>query len=234
MATRRCVKCVTALLCMITAVKIDSRTAANVAEFGSRPQHFQTRDRRPVDFIANRGQWDRRISFIARRGSMTAVVERATLALRLDGERPATVSLTFEHASPDRGVAGKNRRPTHYNFYVGNDSSTWQSDVPAYAAVAYHGLYPGIDVRLHEVGSRLEYELRLEPGADLEPFVFRVDGVSSPRIDNDGSLVLETPNGLLRQSAPTTWEELPDGRKRFLASSFRTIDSQRYGFQVAG
>jgi hypothetical protein len=225
---------VLAVLSVIAGIKVDSRTSAHTAEFDSRIEHFQIRDRRrPVDFIANHGQWDQRISFIARHESMTAVVEHATLALRLDGERPATVSLTFEHASPDAVVAGEDKRPTHYNFYVGNDSRTWQSDVPAYAAVAYHGLYPGIDVRLHELAGRLEYELRLEPGADLEAFVFRVDGASSLRIENDGSLVLETPNGSLRQSAPTTWEELPDGGKRVLESGFRKIDRRRYGFAVA-
>src|SRR6267143_1391123 len=42
-----------------------------------------------------------------------------------------------------------------------------------------------------------------------------------------------TANGSLRQSAPTTWEELPDGRKHLLGSGFRKIDGQRYGFAVA-
>jgi hypothetical protein len=224
---------VLACLGAIAALEAGARTSVRTAEFDARVERFQIRDRRPVDFIANHGQWDPRINFIARHGAITAKVERTTLALRLDGERPAHVSLTFEHASPDVVIAGERKRATHYNFYVGNDSRTWQSNVPAYAAVAYRGLYRGIDVRLHERSGQLEYELHLEPDADLDAFVFRVDGASGLRIDNDGSLVLETPNGSLRQSAPTAWEELPDGRTRVLKSHFRKIDNERYGFDVA-
>ena len=53
-------------------------------------------------------------------------------------------------------------------------------------------------------------------------------------IEADGSLVLETAAGPLRQSAPITWEELPDGTTRRLESRFRKIDAQRYSFEVPG
>ena len=187
---------------------------------------------RPIDFIENRGQWDQGINFIARYRSMTAAVEHATLTLRPDANPAATVSLTFEGASTGVVPAGEEKRPTRYNFYLGSDSSRWRADVPAFGALAYRNLYPGVGVRLHERSARLEYELRLEPGAGLDQVVIRADGAWNPHIEDDGSLRLDTKSGALRQSAPTSWEELPDGRRRMVASRFREIDEQRYGFEV--
>src|SRR6266850_1160434 len=233
-AIRQRAICVLAVLSILTTARIDSQTFLKAADARPRIDPSRIRARPPVDFIANHGQWNQRINFIARHGAVTATVERDTLALRVEGQQPTNLSLTFENASTELVVAGEGKRSTHYNFYIGNDPRTWQSDVGAYAAVVYRGLYPGIDVRLRELSGQLEYELRLEPGAELEQFVMRADGASALRIDHDGSLVLETPNGALRQPAPTTWEELPDGRRRFLDSAFRTIDGQRYGFQVSG
>jgi hypothetical protein len=225
---------VLAVVAVLTTARIDSQPFQPSDESRPHADTFQIRGSRSVDFIANHGQWDPRINFIARHGSITAAVERDTLALHIDGPQSTNVSLTFEHAASDHVIAGERKRSTHYNFYMGNDPRAWQSNVAAYAGVVYRGLYRGIDARLRELAGQLEYELRLEPGADLDQFVMRADGVSAMRIDHDGSLVLETPNGSLRQPAPTTWEELPGGDKRFLVSAFKQIDSQRYGFAVSG
>src|SRR5205814_2107092 len=64
--------------------------------------------------------------------------------------------------------------------------------------------------------------------------MIRADGTSTPQIETDGSLRLDTKRGALRQSPPTSWHELPDGRRRFVPSRFRKIDDRRYGFEVDG
>ena len=213
--------CVLVTLSLIAAIKLDSRTRQITAEAGGH-----------IDFIENQGQWDRGVRFLARLGAATAVVEQRTLTLRPAAHREAAVSLTFEGASTVAVIVGEGKGTTRYNFYLGSDSSAWRANVPAYRAVAYRGMYDGVDVRLHERSGQLEYELRLASGADLEQVVIRADGASNPHLDGDGSLVLDTVNGPFRQSAPRSWEELPDGRLRPLASRFRQIDGQRYGFEV--
>ncbi len=209
--------CVLATLSLIAAITLDSRTRQVTAEAGGH-----------LDFIENQGQWDRGVRFLARQGAATAVVEQGTLTLRPAAHREAAVSLTFEGASTAAVIVGEGKRATHYNFYLGSDSSTWRASVPAYGAVAYRGMYDGVDVRLHERSGQLEYELRLASGAGLDQVVMRAGGTTNLHLDGDGSLVLDT----VRQSAPRSWEELPDGRLRTRASRFRQIDGQRYGFEV--
>ena len=200
----------------------------------SRPLRAAEPAARPVDFIVNRGQWDSRIAFAARYRSMTAVVEGTKLAIRSDADPSAAIALAFEGASPAVMPEGEQPRATRYNFYLGSDAGRWRADVPAFGALVYRDLYPGVAVRLHERSAQLEYELRLDPGADLDRVVVRADGASSPRIEADGSLRLDTRSGSLAQSAPVSWQVLPDGRRRTVPSRFRRIDAQRYGFEVDG
>jgi hypothetical protein len=183
-------------------------------------------------FVENRGQWDARTRFVAQRGPMAAALEPHALRLRVAAGQPAEVSLTFEGASESPVLSGEDKRSGVYNFFLGNDRQRWRSNVPAFGAVRYRGLYDGVDVRVLERNGRLEYDVLLAPGADLDQVVVRVAGATALDVDGDGGLTLQTSAGPLRQTAPTTWEELPDGTTRPLESQFRKIDAERYGFDV--
>jgi hypothetical protein len=186
-----------------------------------------------IDFVENRGQWDRATRFVARLGhSMAASLEPTAVRLRVLGERPADVSLVFEGASKAAAVTGEDKRRGVYNFFLGNDRSRWRSNVATFRVVRYQGLYDGVDVRMLQRNGRLEYDVLLAPGADLQQVVIRAIGISGMDVDADGGLILHTAAGPLRQTAPTTWEELSDGTTRRLDSRFRKIDAERYGFDV--
>ena len=188
----------------------------------------------PLDFVANRGQWARDIKFAARNRDMVASFGASDIALRLGDDRTTALTLSFEGASPRADVIGEGLRSGHYNFAVGSDAANWRWDVPAYAAVRYRGLYPATDIRVREAGGQLEYEVLLAPDSDLDGVVVRARGASSIDIASDGALVIRTPSGALRQSPPVTWEELPNGQRRALASRFRIIDQERFGFEAPG
>src|SRR6185436_18998027 len=151
----------------------------------------------PVDFVENRGQWAGPAAFVARQGRMAASLEPGAVKVHLAGEA---------------------MRTGRYNFFVGDDPRKWQSNVPAFGAVRYRGLYDGIDLRVLQREGRIEYDVLLAPGADLEQVVIRAEGASEMKVDTDGTLVLETAAGPLRQTAQATWEELPDGTTRRLDS----------------
>src|SRR5262249_58707481 len=69
---------------------------------GPRPRAAQI-DRarpRPIDFIANDGQWDRRIDFALRQGPMSATIEGPTLRVGVATSPATHLSLSFDGASP--------------------------------------------------------------------------------------------------------------------------------------
>ena len=187
----------------------------------------------PLDFIENRGQWDAAVKFAARKGSLTAFFDDDAIQLHLGANQP-TLGLTFEGASQNATLVGEEMRSGTYNFLIGDDPARWQSGVSAYGRLLYHGLYDSVDVRVREDAERLQYDLLLAPGSDLARIIVRADGFSGLEIASDGSLLLHTAVGALRQTPPATWEVLPDGEQRLIESRFRLIDAQRFGFEAPG
>ena len=189
---------------------------------------------RGIDFVENRGQWDSPARFAAWLGRDLAVsLEPGGVALRLEGKSTSFVRLRFEGASTGAAVVGEEKRAGVYNFFVGNHQRRWQTNVPAFGSVRYRGVYEGVDIRVLQRDDRLEYDVLLRPYADLEQVIVRAAGATGLEIAADGALIIQTAAGPLRQTAPVTWEELPDGTTRRLESRFRRLDAERYGFEVA-
>ena len=98
------------------------------------------------------------------------------------------------------------------------------------ALVPRQNLYPGIDLRLREANGVPEYDLLLQPGADLSLVTVRVDGALGLSIARDGSLVIETVLGPLTQSVPKTWQVGDDGTKLEVVCNFTLFGADRFGF----
>ena len=188
----------------------------------------------PLDFVANRGQSDAAIRFIAYRGTSSARFEQDAFTVYVGGKRPAPLTLRFEGAAQGTAVIGERKRRGVYNFFIGDDPRRWRAGVPAYGALRYEGLYTGIDMRVRQGTGQLEYDLLLEPGARLDRVRIRAEGASALTLDDDGALLVRTPRGTLRQAPPVAWETLPNGEKRPVGSRFRLLDGKRYGFAVTG
>src|SRR5262245_61023481 len=123
----------------------------------------------PLSFVENRGQWDERVHFRVGQKGMTVFFTQDALVLDLEQQaRGAAMFLSFEGCSRAAVVEGVTQLPGCFNYFRGSDPSRWRTGVPSYAAIRYRGLYPGVDLLVHEQDGRLEYDLHLEPGADLE------------------------------------------------------------------
>ncbi|MFO0984366.1 MAG: hypothetical protein U1E76_22015 [Planctomycetota bacterium] len=209
-------------------------------------------DNLPISFIENRGQVDERVRFYARRSGWTAfftddafVLERTRregkTAVRSKPEEPSTppeaiagasVFLTFEGASRNVVVDGIDPVPGRYHYFLGKDTSRWRTNVPGYSTLRYRGLYAGVDVMVREHEARLEYDLILGPGAELDQIVVRCEGSEALCVDERGALLIETPAGRLEQQRPHTYQIGPAGEHLPVDCSFRLLDESRFGFEV--
>jgi hypothetical protein len=184
--------------------------------------------RLPLDFVANRGQWSQDVRYAARRGPLSATFGRHSFALGLPGGR---ITLQFDRARHGSRLVGVGSRSARYSFFIGSDPTRWRSNVRAYSSLLYRDLYPGVDVRVHEGPSRLEYDLVAAPHGALGRLAIRVGGARAI-VGSDGSLLLRTRAGTVRQAPPIAWQILPDGRKRAVVASYRLLGRDRYGFSV--
>ncbi|MEW6741290.1 MAG: hypothetical protein AB1486_00910 [Planctomycetota bacterium] len=182
--------------------------------------------RLPLAFVENRGQLDDRVTFATRQGGLQAFFTEAAIVLQLvsqapsprpapapmatpegeDGTAGACVFLVFEGASPEVAVKGCDPLPGRYNYLLGGDPSKWRTNVPAYASIRYRGLYPGVDMVVRDHDSRLEYDLILAPGGNLDLIAVRCEGNESLHLGDDGVLMIETAAGPVEQSKPLAYQ----------------------------
>jgi len=194
----------------------------------------------PLLFVENQGQWPASVQFSVRAQTMVAAFEKQSIHLYIP-KHPGRLSpegnllrLTFENALRDVNVMGETPQATRCGFFLGNDASKWRSGVPTYAGIRYHHLYDGIDVGLRSgiASPNLEYDLCLTPGSDPGKIVIRCDGAEQLALSPDGTLLIKTQQGELRQPPPATWQLTEAGDRQPIECRYRLLDERRYGFEL--
>ena len=62
---------------------------------------------------------------------------------------PIVVRVGLEGGNPASAAASLQELPGKVNYFVGSDPREWRTNIPTYAEIAYHDLYPGIDLVYH-------------------------------------------------------------------------------------
>ncbi len=195
--------------------------------------------RLPMAFLENRGQWPAPYRFLARRGPMSIGLRETGVDLRLvrrdegGAYRTVSVPIEFEACAENAAIRPERVAAGRYNFFVGSDPERWRTGVRGFREVTYPELYEGVDLRWREGAGTIEYDLICRAGSDLAQVRFRCAGIEGLEIDRDGSLLLKTAWGPVRQKPPTSWYESRNGDRHSVAVRFRKIDEERYGFAVA-
>ena len=208
----------------------------------------------PMGFEKNKGQTNSDVRFLARGQGyelfltpQEAVVElrnsksidlsplkrTATLrALHSGKDGASVVRMHMVGANPDAKIAGLDQLPGKTNYFVGDDSKNWRTDVPSYARVKYTGIYPGIDLVFYGNQRKLEYDYIVAPGADLRQIALHVTGASKLRIDTRGNLVMSVAGGEIELQKPIVYQDVNGGRQE-IAGSYALSGNQQVEFAVA-
>ncbi len=204
--------------------------------------------RLPVAFVPNLGQWEHPARFVARIGPMTMFLEEKGWTFTLVERAAEQAAASKSESAPARGVAvrmtfvaasaptliAEDARTGRHHYFLGNDPSKWRTEVPLYTSVRYRDVQPGVDVRAREHDGHFEYDLLLQPDAELEPVEITVEGIERMQVDEQGALVMETRLGPVRMPAPLSWEEEPSGEKCVVSCRYVLRGENRFGFEVAG
>jgi len=114
--------------------------------------------------------------------------------------------LRFEGANKVTPI-GFDRLPFNSNFFIGNDSSMWRTNVPNYRGLSYQNLYDGIDLVYGVKDGRLKYEFHVSPGADPAQIEMAYEGIDRLRLDSDGGMTASTAVGDVRDLAPVAYQD---------------------------
>ena len=180
----------------------------------------------PLSFEPNRGQADAHVQFLSRGQGyalyltpgdavleLRSPVPAATPGKLQEASRQATSTLSMRLVGADREAAATavDPLPGMVNYLVGNDRSKWQTAVPTYKRVAYHGVYPGVDLVYYGNQRELEYDFVLSPGADAAAIGLQFTG-ATPKIEKTGDLVLAVAAGETRFHKPVIYQMAGDRR----------------------
>ena len=200
-----------------------TRENAQIAEnYGKLPLHFEP----------NLGQTDQSVSFFARgKGYGIFLQDRsATLVLSdrkklSDKGQTAVLKMNVVGANATDGT-GSDELRGKTNYFIDNDPTNWQTDVPNFGKVKFEKVYDGIDLVYYGNQRRLEYDFVVAPNADTQKIKLNFEGAKSVKIDeSSGDLLLETALGTIRQHKPFAYQEI-DGERREIAAVYSIENSK--------
>jgi hypothetical protein len=218
--------------------------------------------RLPLSFELNTGQTAEEVEFLARGKGYTLFLSgaEATLALRkpgqktrpslpgerIRGQRPEPEPVAYDvltmqlvSANPNPPAQGQDQLPGIVNYFIGNDPDKWRTNIPTYAKVAYHEVYPGIDLVYYGNQRNLEYDFIVAPGANPGQIRLAFEGATQVKQGTAGTLLVQTADSEVRLQKPLVYQEI-DGDKRSVACRYVLLPGEgqpegnpQIGFQLA-
>jgi len=126
---------------------------------------------------------------------------------------------------------GRERLSWNCNFFYGNDSSKWCTDVPNYSEVWFENIYDGIDLRYYSNEKGLKYDFIVHPGGNPKAIRIRYVGVEKLELDKSGNLKINTEIEDLFDSKPIIYQNY-NRQKKFISGHFKIFNNNEYGFEI--
>lgn len=183
----------------------DSDVQASRAQFALLPLVFEPNQGQAADDISYLVHHDAATTYFHGISAIT-VAGRSRVSMNLDGANQAS----FVAVEP---MASKT------NYFIGNDPTAWQTDIPNYKQLFAKDVYSGIDLRYYGTNEQLEHDFIVNPGADYQQIAMLFEGQDSLSLDPSGNLVLKAGDVDLLLHAPVTYQDTELGKKN-ISSKF--------------
>jgi Beta-propeller repeat/Divergent InlB B-repeat domain len=130
----------------------------------------------------------------------------------------SVIRMTMPGANSQPVITSEDQQPGVKNYFIGNDPKKWHTNIPAFARVRYHDVYPGVDVVYHGA-HQLEFDMIVRAGADPDKIALNFAGAQRLSTDDAGNLILTTEAGELRLQHPVSYQE-KSGTRQAVDSRF--------------
>jgi hypothetical protein len=214
----------------------------------------------PLYFIENQGQMDSSIRYYSRgHGGSVFFTKDGIITQYVQYNRNTTSLNKLNHINPKdkysrdttplhvKGVnihtklVGSNKNPSitslqelpgKMNYFIGNDSTKWHTNVPIFQQVQYQNVYPGINLLYKGTSGKMEYDFVVSSGAKPEDIQLEIQGADKLEITSDGDLAIHTPLGTCIQKKPKTYQENTIGLQSDIPAGFILSSNNRIAFHV--
>lgn len=224
------------------------------------PSEFESIRPTAAFFVENQGQWDPAARLVLRGDNEDLILGKSgwSWVLRRAGEAPiataenhpagkAVVWLDEEErlmappvewARIDLRLLAANEvepqlvalGPTRLDLLRADEQ---RSSIPTGQVSLARGVWPGIDLRFIAEQDRVKHQFELAAGARPQQVRIGIFG-AHPQLAEDGSLILSTALGTIRDAAPIAWQDI-DGERRPVDVAYTLeagCDGWQLGFEV--
>jgi hypothetical protein len=178
----------------------------------------------PLAFVA--GETSRQFSTVYR----SAEIRSEEVRIRTP---KAAFSIVLRGARSVAGTA-EAKLPGIANYYHGRDPKQWRTGLPTFGRVRFDEVYPGISVVYYGTEQRLEFDLELQPGADLARVELEFRGCQSVQKASDTTAALRCGNETLPFAVPLAYQKAKDGTREPVRAAMRVTGANRLAFSVSG
>jgi hypothetical protein len=198
----------------------------------------------PLSFEANQGQTDSQVRFLSRGSGYALFLTPGETVVSLhkpggpgnDGAAVQASADTVLHtrlvgANAAPQVIGLEKLPGTSNYFIGNDPTRWQANVPNYGKVAYQNIYPGINLVYYGNQRQLEYDFVVASGANPGVIKLAFEGAQDMTLDHQGNLVLHTAGGDVVEQAPVLYQQA-GGARQAISGHYVLGRDDQVGFAV--
>jgi hypothetical protein len=145
-------------------------------------------------------------------------------------------SMEFKHCNPNVQIEGMQMGSETANYFTGNDSRKWCTNVNSYEKIMYRNLWRNIDLVCYMDGnSALKFDYIVHPGGCVEDIMIEYTGIDGLSPDEEGNLVIKTHMDNFIDNSPTAYQMI-NGRKIDVAARYenraRHCEEYRYGFEI--
>ena len=144
--------------------------------------------------------------------------------------KSVVIKLKFDDANPviPQGYGLLSHKS---NFFYGNDSSKWCSNVPNYREIIYRNLYDYIDLRYYSTSKGLKYDFIVHLGGDPNDIKLNVEGAITINIDDEENIEINTELGKIQDCNIYIYQITKNGQQS-IQGKFKILDSMTYGFEL--
>ena len=111
------------------------------------------------------------------------------------------------NASTTSLVDGEKAATYYFNYYLGDDSNKWKTNVQSFESILYRNVWPGIDLRYYLQGQSLKYDFIVHPGAEWSKIALEYQYLNGLKIKSN-ELVLKTGLGEIKESKPYSYQKM--------------------------
>ncbi|MDX2189209.1 MAG: gliding motility-associated C-terminal domain-containing protein [Bacteroidota bacterium] len=139
------------------------------------------------------------------------------------------LKVAFKNGNKKPIISYSGAFPDYKNYFIGNDSSKWHSNVYSYKKFILSEMYPNVDVQVTSKGEDLKYDLVIKPGGDISKIKMTYEGAKSMQLVSN-NLVIETNQSRITEFIPEAYQIIK-GKKVKVNCNY-LLNGNEVGFSI--